>query len=111
MAAAAPAPWRPGRYESCTAARAMQKLILRNFQSPGDILMLTAALRDLHACYPGRFAIDVRTSCADLWLNNPYLTPLGEDDPEVRVVDCHYPLIDRSNTAPYHFIHGFIEYL
>jgi ADP-heptose:LPS heptosyltransferase len=26
-------------------------------------------------------------------------------------VDCHYPLIDRSNDAPYHFIHGFIEYL
>src|SRR5437899_2785108 len=26
----------------------MQKLILRNFQSPGDIVMLTAAVRDLH---------------------------------------------------------------
>jgi ADP-heptose:LPS heptosyltransferase len=88
-----------------------EKLILRNFQSPGDILMLTAAVRDLHACHPGRFATDVRTSCPDLWLHNPYLTPLAEDDPEVRVVDCHYPLIHRSNQTPYHFIHGFIEYL
>jgi len=88
-----------------------QKLILRNFQSPGDILMLTAAVRDLHACYPGRYETDVRTPCPDLWMNNPYLTPLREDDPGVRVVDCHYPLIDRSNTAPYHFIHGFIEHL
>src|SRR6185295_5378352 len=58
------------------ADMAPQKLILRNFQSPGDILMLTAAVRDLHACHPGEFLTDVRTSCADLWLNNPYLTPL-----------------------------------
>jgi hypothetical protein len=88
-----------------------RKLILRNFQSPGDILMLTAAVRDLHACYPGRFVTDVRTSCPDLWLHNPYLTPLREDDPDVEAVDCHYPLIDRINTVPYHFIHGFIEFL
>jgi ADP-heptose:LPS heptosyltransferase len=88
-----------------------QKLILRNFQSPGDIVMLTAAVRDLHACYPGRFLTDVRTPCPDLWLHNPLLTPLGDDDPEAQVVDCQYPLIDRSNTAPYHFIHGFIEHL
>ena len=88
-----------------------QKLILRNFQSPGDLLMLTAAVRDLHACYPDRFETDVRTSCPDLWLNNPHLTPIADDEPGVRVIDCEYPLIHRSNTAPYHFIHGFIEHL
>lgn len=88
-----------------------KKLLLRNFQSPGDILMLTAAVRDIHACYPGRFVIDVRTSCPDLWRNNPHLTPLREDDQGTRVVDCEYPLIHRSNTAPYHFVHGFIEHL
>ena len=32
---------------------APEKLILRNFQSPGDIVMLTAAVRDLHRAYPG----------------------------------------------------------
>ena len=73
--------------------------------------MLTAAVRDLHACYPDLYVTDVRTPCPDLWLHNPHLTPLDENDPDVRVIDCHYPLIDRSNTAPYHFIHGFIEYL
>ena len=38
------------------------RLILKSFQSPGDIVMLTAAVRDLHAAYPGRFQTDVRTS-------------------------------------------------
>jgi len=73
--------------------------------------MLTAALRDLHKAYPRRFATDVRTACPAIWENNPYLTPLVENDPEVIKLDCHYPLIHRSNRAPYHFIHGFIEYL
>ncbi len=90
---------------------AMQKLILRNFQSPGDIVMLTAAVRDLHAAHPRQYLTDVRTPCPDLWENNPYLTPLQDDAPDVTVIDCHYPLIHRSNHAPYHFLHGFIEYL
>ena len=41
----------------------VRKLIFRNFQSPGDIVMLTAAVRDLHKCYPGRFVTDVLTPC------------------------------------------------
>lgn len=38
----------------------MRKLILKNHQSPGDVMMLTAAVRDLHACQPGKFLTDVR---------------------------------------------------
>ena len=40
---------------------AVRQLILRNFQSPGDIVMLTAAVRDLHVTYPGQFC----HRCAD----------------------------------------------
>jgi len=90
---------------------APRKLILRNFQSPGDIVMLTAAVRDLHRAHPGEFLTDVRTSCPALWENNPYLTPLSEEDPELALVDCHYPLINRSNTTPVHFLYGFPAYL
>ncbi len=89
----------------------MRKLILRNFQSPGDIVMLTAAVRDLHRCHPGEFITDVRTSCPDLWQNNPLLTPLDEQAPDVTVLDCHYPLIHRSNQEPRHFLDGFVEFL
>src|SRR5262245_30967349 len=89
----------------------MRRLILRNFQSPGDIVMLTAAVRDLHLTYPGQFLTDVRTSCPELWENNPYLTQLREGESGVELFDCEYPLIHKSNDAPYHFIHGFIEHL
>jgi hypothetical protein len=89
----------------------MEKLILTNYQSPGDIVMLTAAVRDLHQCYPGRFVTDVRTSCRALWENNPYLTPLEAEASDVRVVECHYPLIHQSNQRPVHFLQGFVEFL
>lgn len=88
-----------------------RKLLLTNFQSPGDIVMLTAAVRDLQLGYPGDFEVDVRTPCPDLWLNNPHLTPLDDGDPEAERMQCHYPLIHLSNQLPYHFIHGFMEYL
>jgi ADP-heptose:LPS heptosyltransferase len=89
----------------------VKKLILRNLLSPGDIVMLTAAVRDLHKCYPREFVTDVRTSCPELWDHNPYLTPLDEADPSVEVIDCDYPLINQCNQTPYHCLHGFIEFL
>ena len=89
----------------------MEKWIFENWLSPGDVVMLTAAVRDLHRAYPGRFLTDVRTACPGLWEHNPHLTPLKPKGRGVRSLLCHYPLIHTSNTAPYHFIHGFIEYL
>jgi len=73
--------------------------------------MLTAAVRDLHTLHPGRFLTDVRTPCADLWKHNPYLTPLDEADPNVKVIECHYPLIQRSNQQGRHFINGYLQFL
>lgn len=84
-----------------------RKLILKSFQSPGDTLMLTAAIRDLHRTYPKIFLTDVRTFQLDIWKNNPYITKLSNDDPSVVQIDCEYNLIHSSNQLPYHFIHGF----
>ncbi|MGA8574168.1 MAG: glycosyltransferase family 9 protein [Candidatus Cybelea sp.] len=71
--------------------------------------MLTAAVRDIHLLHPGEFCTDVRTSAPDLWQNNPFITRL--DGRHTETIDCHYPLIHRSNQEPWHFIHGFQQYL
>ena len=84
-------------------------MILANIQSPGDVVVLTAAIRDLHLSYPGRFLTDARTHCPDIWLNNPYITRLEFDDPDVRLVPCVYPLVDQSNERPVHMLHGFLD--
>lgn len=88
-----------------------QKIILENYQSPGDILMLTAAVRDLHVHHPGKFITDVNTSCMELWENNPYITKLDRKDPDVINIKADYPLIHNSNETPYHFVHGFSSFL
>jgi hypothetical protein len=88
-----------------------RKLILENHLSPGDIIMLTAAVRDLDLTYPGEFKIKVRTPCPALWENNPHLSQFDENDPDVEVIRCEYPLIHQSNQLPYHFIHGFRMFL
>ncbi|MCD8534155.1 MAG: ADP-heptose--LPS heptosyltransferase [Verrucomicrobia bacterium] len=69
--------------------------------------MLTAAIRDLHLTYPGRYVTDVRTSCIELWENNPWLSDLADDDPEATLIELSYPLINQSNQLPYHTLHGF----
>ncbi len=86
-------------------------LILKCPLSPGDILMMTAAVRDLHIAHPGAFRTDVRTPAEQIWENNPYITRLGDDEPGVEVIDMQYDLIHRSNDAPFHFIHGFAQHL
>src|SRR5271166_2723367 len=86
-------------------------LILTCNLSPGDVLMMTAAVRDLHLAYPGQFRTDVRTTAEAIWENNPYVTPLNEANPAVRSLPMRYDLIHQSNHGPYHFIHGYARHL
>ncbi|HXG47253.1 MAG TPA: glycosyltransferase family 9 protein [Methylomirabilota bacterium] len=89
----------------------MTPLILRCKLALGDLVLLTAAVRDLHRACPGRFLTDVRTAHPEVWENTPHLTALDEYAPDVRVIDCDYPLVQQSNTAARHCLHGFTEFL
>ena len=89
----------------------MQKLILKCSLSPGDIVTLTAAVRDLHLAYPGEYVTDVRTPCPALWENNPHITRIEDTDPDARVIVMEYPLIHRSNQEPVHFITAYTAFL
>lgn len=85
------------------------KVIFRNKLSPGDTIMMTAAVRELYHQHPGKYLIDVRTPTPEIWENNPYLTPLKEDDPDVFLIDAGYDedewySVNRSNQNPVHFV-------
>jgi len=89
-----------------------KKLIFRSGLSPGDILMLTIAVRDLHVAYPGEYITDVRTPCPEIWENNPYITPLDEEkDKDVVVIEMMYPSIHRSGWRGHHFSEGYRRFL
>lgn len=92
-------------HEDLSRGQGKTKLIFRSGLCPGDLLMLTAAVRDLHICHPGKFLTDVRTEHDALWENNPYITPL--DDKEAVIVDAEYDLVHTSNDGAHHFVHGY----
>lgn len=88
-----------------------QKLILKSFLSPGDIVTMTVAVRDLKKAHGDKYLIDVRTSCGAIWEGNPYITKIDDKEDGVREIKLDYPLIHRSNTAPFHFVHGYLQHL
>jgi ADP-heptose:LPS heptosyltransferase len=83
-----------------------RKVLFKNDQSPGDIMMLTSAVRDLKASHPD-ILIGVDTTCDQIWENNPHITKLDPHDPDVETYKMTYPLIHQSNEGQYHFIHAF----
>ena len=86
-----------------------QKLILKHFLSPGDVMTLTAAIESLHLTYPDEYETDVRTSCDAIFENNPRITKL--DELGARVIDMHYNSIHRSDEESIPFIGGMVEHL
>ena len=74
-----------------------RKIILKTTLSPGDLLMLSAAIRDLKTAH-SNFLIDVRTVVPDIWDNNIFISKLDESDEGVEVIDVEYPLINSSNS-------------
>lgn len=88
-----------------------QKLILRNHQSPGDLVMMLYAITSLHETYPGEYITDVRTTVPALFENNPLITPLAESEEGVRIIQMEYPQIHESNDKPHRFSTAFTAYL
>ena len=110
------------------------KLILINRLAPGDILVMTNALRDLHLAFPGKYQTEVRSPCNAIFENNPYFTKLDYDEGEytrgeqelhkgdkngssfvikgdILCIDMHYPMIHTSGEAGWHFGYGHRDFL
>lgn len=97
--------------------------------SPGDIVCMTAGIRDLHLNHKGVYNTGIRTSCDAIWENNKYVTELKGDEIEVsgdKISDkihdvwskgkiprikLEYPLIHKSNMGPNHFTEGYTDHI
>ena len=86
----------------------MRKVILSNGQSPGDLLVMTRAIKELNETFPD-YMIDVRTPCPQIFENNPRLISLKNDDPEVEKFNIEYPEIHNSGWSGIHFTEAFIR--
>lgn len=104
--------------EKMNASEDVQKILLHTIISPGDIVTLTAAVRDLHRQYPGKFRVAVATNCPEIWEGNPYIEEFQIEvhdnepvpvDKDVKVLKVDYPLVHECNGGAYHFIHGYAQ--
>ena len=89
----------------------MTKLILKQMQSPGDLLMLTVAIRDLHLNYPGWFETDVVSCYPEVFFNNEYINYLPKQE-GIEVIDLDYgPYLHKLRKRGLHFSDCFIHIL
>lgn len=83
------------------------RMALYSSLSPGDIIVMSCAIRELARAYP-RVKVAVRTSIPDVWRNNPYLSsPDGMPVYEVGYTRA----IQVSNTKRLHFASGYVHEL
>lgn len=61
-------------------------IILESYLSPGDIVCMTAAVRDLHENHPNKYTTEIRTAANEIWEHNHYCTDINRPDDEVEVI-------------------------
>jgi|DEB0MinimDraft_4_1074332.scaffolds.fasta_scaffold00193_6 ADP-heptose:LPS heptosyltransferase len=88
----------------------MRKIIFQNKLSLGDVVVCTAAIRDLHRAYPGEFKTGYTGTAPELFKNNPHIENFN-DTGGVETIVLKYPAINTSNQRPLHFIGAYHEFL
>lgn len=81
----------------------LRKICLHHGLDLGDCIAMSGTIRDLKMAYPDDYLVDVDTRWPDLWLNNPYITPL--DTHEAEHISIGYPLIQHAGS--HHFTDAF----
>lgn len=84
-------------------------LHLINRASPGDGLIMTAAIRDLHLAYPGEYQTYVESPFGEVYEHNPYCAP--QPMLPSTMIDMQYPLIHQSGGTGRHFTEGYRDFL
>jgi ADP-heptose:LPS heptosyltransferase len=100
-------------YKPRPVSPTVRRLLLKNHQSPGDALVMSAAIRSLHTANPGAFQIAVDTSCQALFEHNPDILPIDKlmQEGSVSAIGMHYPLVNQSNQRAIHFMAAYCDYL
>ncbi len=90
----------------------VQAFILKNHLSPGDVLIMSAAIYSLHRANPGKFVTAVNTTCDQVFEHNPDV--VTQDDARnlnAKEVQTHYPLVNESDGRAVHVMQGYCDFL
>lgn len=86
-------------------------LLLKNYQQPGDVLVMTAAIYSLHRKYPGKYITHVDTPYPEIFKYNPDVAEGPTNIEGIIPIEMHYPAVHQSNQRGIHFMSGWCEHL
>jgi ADP-heptose:LPS heptosyltransferase len=103
------------RHEPPKGEPVVTRLVLVNECCPGDVLVMSAAVESLHRTYPGEFITAYEGTAPELFDHNPNIVEavpvIDGAAVEWQRVKMVYPLIDKCDERPVHFMQGYTEYL
>lgn len=92
----------------------MKPVLLTHWHAPGDIVCMTACVRDLALSHPGRYEIHIASSCPSLWENNPYISGVWTPRPQRKMsrylLSCRDALAESGRTR-LHYLTAFHQNL
>ena len=77
----------------------MKKILIINRLAPGDILIMTGAIRDLKLAFQDEYQIDVRTPCQYIFKYNPYITHFEYDENKFLELNRRFSNTPREDTS------------
>lgn len=99
-------------YRPRAIAPTARHLILHNPLSPGDCVVMTAALECLHEQYPGQYVTAVDCGSMAVYEHNPHVTAMNEEETAgAERIQMEYPLIHKCCERPIHFLQGYVDFL
>jgi ADP-heptose:LPS heptosyltransferase/predicted SAM-dependent methyltransferase len=90
------------------ASKPKRNILFKTHNHPGDVLIMTAAVRDLAKAFGDRFNINVQTTAMDIWNNNPYLNRSITERNADMIIKGRY-VGDEKNASRGHCIQGWIK--
>jgi len=88
----------------------VRRLLLTSNLSPGDVVVASALIRDIHRCYPGMFELGYKGTAESYFWHNPNLVKgLVEGAPGNESYRLDYSLVHESNQHRFHFMCGYYK--
>ena len=86
-----------------------KKILITNYQCPGDVCMLAYAMKALHESHPNDFEIGYQGSFSSIFKYSNYIKPIKKSQKDVQIIKPEYPSIHKSNQYPVRFVNSFVE--
>ena len=86
-----------------------EKVVFIQKQAPGDNLVMTTALRELHLQYPNKFKTAVFTYYPEIYNNNPFVDNTNDITGYREIKLDYVPYLRKAHLTGKHFTSAFID--